>query len=281
MMIRRTLINTILWMTLVLQGLAVPAFSETQPKRVVSMNVCTDQLAILLATRGQLHSVSWLAADPGISVLAGEAKGLTLNHGLAEEIFLMQPDLVIAGTYTTRATVNLLKKTGIRVEEFAPASSFADIEKNIGRMANILDNPEKGDALIASFRSDLRRLKEKQASRKRLALYYANSYTSGAGTLADEIVDASGLRNLAKELGYSGTIKLPLELLVAHQPEMIAGRERDFGKPSKAEENFSHPAFKAITGGGRGISIESKYWICGAPFVLDVSQELWERADEN
>ncbi len=34
------------------------------PERVVSVNLCTDQLAMLLAAPGQLISVSHLASDP-------------------------------------------------------------------------------------------------------------------------------------------------------------------------------------------------------------------------
>ncbi|MBO6815842.1 MAG: ABC transporter substrate-binding protein [Rhizobiaceae bacterium] len=278
---RPALTGTVLLAVFVLRIALGEASPVKVPKRVVSMNVCTDQLAMMLAGDGQLYSVSWLAADPGISVLSENAKGLILNHGLAEEIFLMQPDLVIAGTYTTRATVNLLKKTGIRVEEFPPAASFQDIGKNIRRMAALLGSPEKGERLVRAFQGDLKKLSEKPPGEKRIALYYANSYTSGAGTLADEIVGASGLRNLGKELGYTGTTKLPLELLVANQPDFVVGRERDFGKPSKAEENFNHPAYRAIAGGGHGISIESKYWVCGAPFVLDVSRKLRDHADGN
>ncbi|MEM7068000.1 MAG: ABC transporter substrate-binding protein [Pseudomonadota bacterium] len=257
------------------------ASAEAAPKRVVSMNVCTDQLAMMLARPGQLYSVSWLAADSGISVLSDQTGDLVLNHGLAEEIFLMKPDLVIAGTYTTRATVNLLKQIGMRVEEFAPASSFEDMEKNIQRMAVLLGNPESGDAMVKAFRNDLRQLLQYPPSQKRLALYFANSYTSGAGTLADEIVEASGMRHLGKELGFTGTTKLPLELLVAHGPELIAGRERDFGRPAKAEENFSHPAFKAITQNGRGVSIESKYWVCGTPHILEASRRLVRHASDD
>ncbi len=37
---------------------------EQAPRRVVSMNLCTDQLAILDARPGQLHSVSYLAKRP-------------------------------------------------------------------------------------------------------------------------------------------------------------------------------------------------------------------------
>ena len=42
---------------------AMPGLHAEQPQRVVSMNLCTDQLAMLIARPGQLHSVSHLASD--------------------------------------------------------------------------------------------------------------------------------------------------------------------------------------------------------------------------
>src|SRR5690606_11098092 len=81
---------------------ATSAEPET-PKRVVSMNVCTDQLAMLLSVPGQLISVSHLATDPRSSAMTDEAQRYELNHGLAEEISLMTPDLALAGTFTSSA----------------------------------------------------------------------------------------------------------------------------------------------------------------------------------
>lgn len=257
---------------------AAPAMAEP-PARVVSMNVCTDQLAMLVSHPGQLHSVSWLAADPTISVLADEAGGLVLNRGLAEEIFLMKPDLIIAGTFTTRATVSLLNRLGFRVEEFEPAASFDDIRANVQRMGDLLGNPGRAAELIATFDADLEALGAHPPSDRTLALYYANSYTSGAGTLADAVVEASGLRHLGREMGYAGTVKLPLEMLVAAEPDLVAGRERDFGRPAKAQEGFRHPAYRAVAGGGRGIAIDSKYWVCGASFTLEAARRLAAHAD--
>ncbi len=40
---------------------------------------------------------------------------------------------------------------------------------------------------------------------KRVALYYANSYTSGQGTLVDEAVRLAGLENMAGEIGITGS----------------------------------------------------------------------------
>lgn len=57
-----------------------PADAADSPKRVVSINVCTDQLAILLAREGQLQSVSYLSQDPELSVMAAKARQLPANH---------------------------------------------------------------------------------------------------------------------------------------------------------------------------------------------------------
>ena len=134
-----------------LLALAAGGTGVAAPKRVVSMNACTDQMAMLIAGEGQLHSVSYLAGDPATSVLAAEAGRYAVNHGLAEEVFLMQPDLVVAGSYSTRATVELLRRLGIRVEEFEPENSFDDVRANLARMGAVLGQPERAAALIASM----------------------------------------------------------------------------------------------------------------------------------
>jgi iron complex transport system substrate-binding protein len=57
-----------LCLSLAVLGGAAPA--DTAPRRVVSINLCTDQLAMMLAAPGQLVSVSDLAADPHSSAMA-------------------------------------------------------------------------------------------------------------------------------------------------------------------------------------------------------------------
>lgn len=247
------------------------------PKRVVSMNVCTDQLAMLIAGEGQLHSVSDLAIDPLNSSLADEAKNYVINHGLAEEVFLMHPDLVLAGTYTTRSTVALLSRLGIPVEEFAPEGSLDDIRTNIVRMGDILGRQERAADLLAEFERGLAALAERTKQRT-VALYYANSYTSGVGTLVDAVVGAAGLVNIADRLGLAGTAKLPLELLILAAPDILAGGVEDYGRPAIAEENFMHPAYRALLAKSRGVSVPSAYTLCGTPYTLEAARILQSAA---
>ena len=63
-------------------GAAAPAVAVGRPPaRVVSINLCTDQLALLLAAPGQLLSVSWLSQDPQSSMLAAAAARLSHRAG--------------------------------------------------------------------------------------------------------------------------------------------------------------------------------------------------------
>lgn len=257
----------------------VAAAQDGPPRRVVSMNLCTDQMAMLVAAPGQLHSVSYLAIDPASSVLASEAGAYAVNHGLAEEVFLMRPDLVLAGTYTTRATVGLLRKLGIRVEEFAPESSFDDIRANLRRMGEALGRPERAAQLVAALDRGLAALPGEAGPRRTVATYYANSYTSGSGTLVDAIVAASGLTNIAAELGLTGTARLPLEMLVLADPDLLVDGGRESESPALADETFAHPAYRMLAARSRSVAVPAKYTICGAPFTAEAVRLLREAAE--
>jgi iron complex transport system substrate-binding protein len=261
-----------------LVGYGSPAKSQDKPRRVVSMNLCTDQMALLVASPGQLHSVSWLAQDPGSSVLSEQAKGLTVNHGQAEEIFLMEPDLVLTGTFTTRATVDLLRQLGIRVEEFAPETSIEDIRTNLLRMGDLLGSPARGRAVVAELDAQLARLDETRPPGKTVATYYANGFSSGAGTLVDAIVDRAGLINIADRFGLAGTVRLPLEVLVMAGPDIVADGSDRSGPPALAQENFVHPAYRALLETSRSVNVPSRYTICGGLFTADVVRLLQDAA---
>jgi iron complex transport system substrate-binding protein len=247
---------------------AMPAAASEPPQRVVSMNLCTDQLAMLLAAPGQLYSVSHLAADPAVSAMAEVAHSYVINKGLAEDIFPMRPDLVLAGSYSTRATVTMLRRLGFHVEEFAPETSFADIRTNILRMGRLLGREPQAEAALRDFEDRLARYGRAPEQRPLAALYFANGYTTGASTLTGEIVERAGFRNLGRELGYSGMVKLPLETLVMSAPSLIVGGVPD-PDAGLAYESFTHPALRAVWARRARVSIPDKYTICGTPFTAE------------
>ncbi|MDO5604358.1 MAG: hypothetical protein Q4G25_04255 [Paracoccus sp. (in: a-proteobacteria)] len=131
--------------------LGAGAACPSPPERVVSINLCTDQLAMLVGAEGQIRSVSWLAGDPSVSLMADEARAIGLNHARAEEIFLLAPDLVLAGTYTARPTVEMLTRLGLRVETVAPVNSTDELRAAILDMGELLGQPATARRLLDDF----------------------------------------------------------------------------------------------------------------------------------
>lgn len=252
------------------------AYAGEAPKRVVSINVCTDQLAMLLSREGQLQSVSYFARDPMLSVMSGKAMLLPVNHAQAEEVFLLKPDLVLAGTFSSRATVGLLRLLGVRVEEFAPARSFEDIFDHMERMGKLLGRKKEADTLVTDMKARLAAISKPQHQRS-IALYYANSYTAGRGTLIDDAVRLAGLDNLADRAGITGAAFIPLEVLVMEKPDILVRGAQD-RSPAMAKQNFEHPALLALERDARAITLPDNLTVCGGPFSVEAVERLAEAA---
>ena len=251
---------------------SAPGWTDT-PKRVVSINVCTDQLAMLLADETQLFSVSHLATDPRVSAMSDDAEAYEINYGRAEEVFLMEPDLVVAGAYAARATIEMLQRFGIPVEVFTPVTGVDDVPSKLTQMGAALGREEKAAALIRDFNGQLEALRAEVKAKPDAALYSANGYTTGDQTLAGQILAAAGFSNVAVDAGISSGGLLPLEVLVMSDPDVIVTGQKYPGA-SRSEAILAHPALTAMTKGVASGSITNRDWVCGTPFVLRAIEAL-------
>jgi iron complex transport system substrate-binding protein len=243
------------------------------PARVVSMNLCTDQMALLIAAPGQLVSVSHVAHDPVSSPLWQAARAIPANRASAEQVYLMRPDLVLTGEWDSPATLDMLRRLGLRVERFALETGFADIRANLRRMGDLLGRSERAEALIAAMDAGLAEVTP-QGPPPSAILYQSASWTSGAGTLADAILTAAGYDNLSARLGLEGMAPLSLERLVLARPDVLVGGAT-YAAPALAQEVLRHPAARAVAPGGR-LAADDRLWTCGTPLVAEAVRALAE-----
>ncbi|GAA5076412.1 ABC transporter substrate-binding protein [Roseibacterium beibuensis] len=241
------------------------------PTRVVSMNLCTDQLAMMLAAPGQLISVSQVAVDPLTSPMAEEAAAYDINFGSAEEIYLLDPDLVLAGVYSDPATVGMLRRLGVRVEQIAITQRLVDVPDRLREVGALLGRETRAETLIAAFETDLARLTH-AATGPRAAFYFPNGYTLGTGTLSHDILTTAGFTHIAEELGRSASGRLALELLAMAAPELVIG-STPYAGASRSEEILRHPALQAVIAAGRG-TVSGPDWVCGTPHVINALENL-------
>ena len=240
--------------------------SGRAPQRVVSINLCTDQLAMMLAAPGQLVSVSHLATEAQSSSMVDEGRAYPMNRGQVEQVFLMRPDLVLAGTYTQMSTVELLRDLGVEVVQVPPATSLAEAVEQVRLVGRALGQEAKAEALADSFAAGIEAARFHGPART-AAFYYPNGYTTGSGTLANEVLELTGFTNIGAEAGVTGGGILPLERLVMAGPELIVTSERYPGA-SRSEDILVHPALKAVQARA-GVELQSGAdWVCGTPHLL-------------
>ena len=251
---------------------AGPLMADT-PQRVVSINLCTDQLSMLLAAEGQLHSVSHIALDPRVSAMVDEAKAYEVNHGLAEEIYLMRPDLVVAGAWSDRATVDLLRQLDIPVAIFKPANSLDEVRERIRQMGRVLHRQDTAQAMIENFDARLATLEAGARPNPSAVVYYANGYTAGDNTLAGEILRVAGFDNAVGTGGYAMGRKLPLEILAMTDPDIVI-TARAYPGASRAEAILEHPVVKTLRHTHTNATMTDHDWVCGTPHVLRAIEHL-------
>ena len=239
------------------------------PQKIVSLNLCTDQLLMLLADPNQIASLSKIVDDTNVSFLAEKSAEFKKNRGDAEEIFIDNPDLVVAGVYTEKATVQILKSLGVRVEIFPIEQNFDDIIENIRKMGLLVGHSDRAERMIDDFNIRLEELSSGITERPRAAIYSANGYTTGKDTMSGQILKTAGFRNITEEVGMSFGGILPLETLVMLQPDLVITGKAYPGY-SRSEEILKHPALRPFT----AIPQTDAKWICGTPAVLDAVAEL-------
>lgn len=259
---------------ILLTSIALPV--QSAPLRVASINLCTDQLLLALADREQIASITFLARHAQSSYMADRAGGYHLNHGQAEELVSVDPDVVVASSHISPPRLRFLNDLGYRVELFELATGLDDVYANIGQMAALLGNTERGDQLIARMRSRLESVLPagSDKSSPRGAIYEPNGYTGGPDTLRGDILGHSGWHNVATDAGIEGVGVIDLEQLLLIRPDRLIVSPYAPGTHSLGQRLLRHPAIHSVTAGRPAVDIPTKYWICGGTMNVEAAALL-------
>ena len=252
-----------------------PMSLSAPPTRVVSINLCSDQLLLLLAHPEQIASVSRLSLEPNSSYMAGMAARYPVNDAKLEQLLLLEPDLILAEGFTSPSFVRLLKHFGLRVAIVPNSFDLKGIRRNIRLVAGLLGNQAKGESLISEMDLRIQKIADLLPPARPKAIFYQpRGYTSGLDTLQDTAMSHAGWRNLSRELGVNGYANIELESLLAAGPDRLFTSAYAPGTHSVAQRQLSHPALNRITGGRPMIEIPYRYWICGGPMIADAIEIL-------
>lgn len=238
------------------------------PRRIVSFNLCADQLVLALADPGQIVGLSPYAADPTLSVMADAARRYPRLDWQAESTIPLQPDLVLLGSWDRPVTRRMLGALGYRMAEVEVVTDIDAARAQILRVAELVGHPERGTALARALDDARARLAARPKPPFATALVIERGgFSAGSATLAGTLLNEVGLHPPpGAPAGIGGF--LPLERLLVLKPDVVVLKDPPNEPTDQGALYLTHPALRGAYPPNRRIALPVRYSLCGGPALI-------------
>jgi len=255
--------------------------SPPHPMRIVSLNMCVDSILIELVSHDRIAALSHYARDPQRSTIADAARHLPITYETAEEVVALRPDLVLTSRHSAIATRNALKRVGIRFELFGVPNSIEQSLAQVRQVAKLLGAEPEGEALVARIQAalDAARLPSNEQPLT-AAVYQPGGLSAGANSVVGELMELTGLRNIAARYGVEQYRPLPLEVLVSSPPDVLLVGETSPGAPMQEEKIVHHRALRALESQMTQAVFPARLLYCAGPTMIPSVATLVQAREE-
>jgi iron complex transport system substrate-binding protein len=264
-----------LW--LALAAVLLPNEIDAAPKRIASINMCTDQLLIALADPEQIVGLGPYARDPVLSWSAKAALRFPQLSGEAEDLLMLAPDLVLAGRYGKRSTRELLRAKGIAITELDVPRSIEEVKAQIGKIGDLVGHRERAAAMIDKIdRAVVRTRAAASHWRGSVLAISRRGWVTGGDSLISSLLAAAGLANAAADLDLAHGGFAALETVVASRPDLLLVAEEDPSAEDQGKALLLHPAIQHSYPPHRRLVIADRLTVCGGPMLPAALDRLAE-----
>ena len=243
--------------------------------RMVSMNVCTDQLLLRLADPGQIIGLSRFSRDGWQSPSADDMKRYPVLSGGAEDVLLLRPDVVIASAFDKRSTRELLKAKGLHLAELAVPRNLAEARQQIRDVGDLTGHPDRAAAEIARLDAALARARSAAAERHyRVLPLSRRGWVAGSDGFVGSLLGETGLRSAAGDLGFAFGGFASLEAIVSLRPDfLVVSQAGDYARDD-GQAFLLHPALERFYPPAKRIVIPERLTECGGVMLAEALDVL-------
>jgi iron complex transport system substrate-binding protein len=250
------------------------AASAASLPRLVSMNVCTDQLVLTLADPEQILGLSRFSRD-GWQSKAGDLSRYPVLSGGAEDVLLIKPDIVVTSAFDRRATRELLKAKGLRLAELAVPRTLDEARQQIREAGDITGHPDRASAEIARLDAALARARRAVSERHyRVLPLSRRGWVAGSDSFVGSLLGDIGLRSAAGDLGFSFGGFASLEAIVNLRPDFLVVSQAGDHARDDGQAFLLHPALERFYPPEKRIVIPERMTECGGVLLADALDAL-------
>jgi iron complex transport system substrate-binding protein len=243
--------------------------------RIVSMNVCSDQLLLTLADPEQILGLSRFSRDGWQSWAADKARRFPVLSGGAEDVLVLKPDIVVASLFDKRATRDLLKSKGLHLAEFTVPRTLDEVKDQIREMGEVVQHPDRAEAEIARLDAAIARAREAATGKHyRVLPLSRRGFVSGGDSLVSSLLTETGLLNPAGDLGVAFGGFASLEAIVSLKPDFILVSEAGDRAEDDGRAFLLHPALQRFYPPEKRIVIPERLTVCGGVMLAETLDVL-------
>jgi iron complex transport system substrate-binding protein len=233
---------------------------EAAPRRVASLNLCTDELVLTLAAPDQIASVTHLSQQEAETPLWRRARRYPRNDGSLLSVVALRPDLIVTMGGGGRDRLRVAERLGIPIVDLPFAQSLVDVVESIRRVAAALGRPEAGTALLRRMNMVIR----SRSDQRRDAIWLGGGgRTISATGLEAQWMALAGMRQRVMQGD-----RVPLETLLARPPAILLRSDYRQGQYSSGQRWLAHPLARYARA-GRTIPTDGRLWTCMGPLLID------------
>ena len=250
---------------------ASSALSANLP-RIVSMNVCSDQLLLSLADPEQILGLSRFSRDAWV---AGDVGRYPRLSGGAEDVLVLKPDIVLANLFDKRSTRELLKAKGLHLAELSVPRTLDEVKDQIRELGDIVGHPDRAAQQIARLDAALARARQAVADKHyRVLSLSRRGWVAGSDGFVGALLAETGLFNAARDLGFSFGGFASLEAIVSLRPDLLlVSQAGDFARDD-GQAFLLHPALERFYPAAKRIAIPERLTECGGVTLADALDVL-------
>jgi iron complex transport system substrate-binding protein len=253
--------------------LSLPESAAAAP-RIISMNICTDQLLLALADPAQIMGLSRFSRNA--RQWAGpDARKYPILSGGAEDILVAKPDVVAASDFDKRSTREILKANGQNLVEFPIPRTLADVREQIRQMGDLAGHPERAAAEVARLDAAIAGAKQAAAGKHfRMLPLTRRGWVPGRDSFVGAILAEAGLASAAGELGISFGGFVSMEEIIRLKPDFLVVSDGGERAEDDGRAFLLHPALERFYPNSKRIVIPERMTECGGVLLADALNAL-------
>lgn len=199
-----------------------------KPQRILTLSMSTDEIVLGMVKPDKVIAVNNMLDDPVSSNIPDIGKQIAtkIKNPTAEDIYSMNPDLVIVPNWNNAKIIDGLRELGLKVIVVPGAKNIDEVELSVQMIADAIDEHEKGVRLVSMMNNKIADIQAKvakipQNKRKKIVLLSLMPGYGGIGSSFDDLCKYAGVTNGMAEIGLRNWQPLTKENLVKIDPDIL------------------------------------------------------------